>query len=48
VVNQLEEERVARQKVEEEHEMLKKQIGEMHGFFCSFLGGNSTSLDAQQ
>jgi septation ring formation regulator EzrA len=47
VVNQLEEERAARQMVEEEHEMLKKQIGEMHGFFRSFLGGNSTSLDAQ-
>lgn len=48
VVNKLEEERAARKKVEEEHEMLKKQIGEMHGFFRNFLGGNSAPLDAQQ
>jgi hypothetical protein len=46
VVNQLEEERAVR-KVEEEHEMLKKQIGEMHGFLHSFLG-NSASSGAQQ
>ena len=48
VVNKLEEERAARKKVEEEHEMLKKQIGEMHGFFRNFLGGNSAPSDAQQ
>jgi hypothetical protein len=47
VANKLEEERAARKKVEEEHEMLKKQIGEMHGFLHSFLGGNSASSDAQ-
>jgi peptidoglycan hydrolase CwlO-like protein len=41
VVNKLEEERAARKKVEEEHEMLKKQIGDMHGWFRNFLGGNS-------
>jgi hypothetical protein len=46
VVNQLEE-RAARKKVEEEHEMLKTQIGEMHGFLHSFLG-NSVSSGAQQ
>jgi hypothetical protein len=48
VANKLEEERAARKKVEEEHEILKKQIGEMHGFFRSFLDGNSASSGAQQ
>lgn len=40
VANKLEEERAARKKVEEDHEMLKKQIGEMHAFFSSFLRVN--------
>lgn len=38
VLAELEEERAARKKVEEDQEMLRKQIGEMHGFFRSFLG----------
>jgi len=38
VLVELEEERAARKKVEEGQEMLKKQIGEMQGFFSSILG----------
>lgn len=45
---QSEDERAARKKVEEEHETLKKQIGEMHGFFRSFLGTQSAPSSEEQ
>ena len=46
--NQVEEERDARRKVEEEIVRLKNQISEMHGFFCSFFVGISAPSNAQQ